>query len=486
MNRNHQILFSGLLLALVGFTGQAQEKSKTYKETFNVDKDTELNINTSYADIEFDTWNKDQVEITAVIELEGVDQEEADSYFERDLVKIMGNSKEIEISTEGAGPNYAYDFRTVNIDIPEMPSVAEIIANVEIPEISEIVIPEIAVMSSMPPMPPLPPIEFDYDAYKKDGDKYMKEWKKKFDKTFDKEYKERFEKWGEEMEKMAEEREARREELRGEREKLREEREKVREEMQERMKEQREEIRAQQVEIREEQAELRKQLREEARTIHGSPNVFYFSTDGKHKEYKVKKRIIIKMPKYIKVNMNVRHGEVKLAENAKNINASLSYASLLASTIEGTNTDIRVSYSPVVVQNWNYGSLSTHYSEKINLKEVKELKLNSISSNVVIGRLDSKALVTNNFGALTIDEVANGFNTIDISMENGELDCKLPEAPYAISVNETTSGFKYPKTLKLTSTKKQGANLHTGYNISKNDGKTITINSKFSEVVLKN
>ena len=384
MNRNHQILFSGLLLALVGFTGQAQEKSKTYKETFDVNKDTELNINTSYADIQFETWNKDEVEITAVIELEGVDQEEADAYFDRDLVKIMGNSKEIEVSTEGAGPNYAFDFQGVNIDIPEIPSVSEIMANVEIPEIAAFTIPEINIVASMPPMPPMPPIEFDYDAYKKDGEKYMKEWQKEFEKTFDKEYKERFEEWGAEMEKMAEERDARREEMRVEREKLREEREKMREEMHEQLQEQREELRAQREELREEQAELRKQAREEARAIHGSPNVFYFSSDGKHKEYKVKKRIIIKMPKYIKLNMNVRHGEVKLAENTKNINASLSYASLLASTIEGANTDIRVSYSPVVVQNWNYGSLSTDYSDEVNLKEVKELKLNSVSSNVVI------------------------------------------------------------------------------------------------------
>ena len=155
--------------------------------------------------------------------------------------------------------------------------------------------------------------------------------------------------------------------------------------MHEQLREQREELRAQREELRSEQAELRKQLREEARTIHGSPNVFYFSSDGKHKEYKVKKRIIIKMPKYIKLNMNVRHGEVKLAENTKNINASLSYASLLASTIEGVNTDIRVSYSPVVVQNWNYGRLRADYSDKVNLKEVKELRLNSVSSNVVIG-----------------------------------------------------------------------------------------------------
>ncbi|GLU44172.1 hypothetical protein Musp01_17960 [Muricauda sp. NBRC 101325] len=463
---------------LVGFTCHAQEKSKTFKETYNVNNETELSINTSYADIEFETWTKDQVEITAVIELEGVDDAEAKSYFEKDLVKIMGNSKEIEVSTEGSAP-FSYGYRTVDI-ASEIPSVAEIIANVDIPEI---VIPEIAVipsMPNMPPMPPMPPIDFDYDAYKKDGDKYMKKWKEEFDKSFDKEYKKRFEEWGKEMEERAAEREEQREELRAQREKIREEQEKVREEMHERLREQREEVRAQ-------QAEIRQMQREAARTIQGSSNVYYFSSEGEHKEYKVKKRIIIKMPKYIKVNMNVRHGEVKLAENAKNIKASLSYASLLASTIDGKNTDIRASYSPVIVQQWNYGNLSTDYSDDVNLKAVKELKLNSVSSNVVIGEVASKALVKSSFGSVNINSVATGFTNLDISMENGELDCKLPATPFVISVDESSAGsvLNYPKSLKLVSTKSNTSKTHKGYNISKNDGKAITIKSKYSEVVLK-
>ncbi|MEC7262741.1 MAG: hypothetical protein VXW38_03310 [Bacteroidota bacterium] len=476
MNRNRLILFSGLLAVLAGFTCQAQEKSKTYKETYNVDKDTELNINTSYADIEFVTWDKDQVEITATIELDGVPDEDAKSYLDKDLVKIMGNSKEIEVSTEGTGP-YAFDFRSIDINIPEIPSVAQIIGNFDIPDIPEIdVLPEISVM---PPMPPMPHMEFDYDAYKKDRDKYMKEWKKKFDKNFDEEYKKRFEEWGKHMEEMAKAREEHMEEVRKQREELRADREKMRQEMREELQEQREELRNQ-------REEVRRQQMEEARAMRVSPNVFYFSSDGKNKEYKVKKHIIIKMPKYLKLNLNVRHGEVKLAANTKNINASLSYASLLASTIDGDKTDIRASYTPVVVQQWNYGKLKTDYSDDVNLKEVKELKLNAESSNVVIGKLTSKAWVTNNFGNLSINSVSDGFHTLDISMENGELDCKLPTSSYVISVSETTSGFKYPQTLKLQSSKSQGANLYKGYHLNNTNGKSITISSKYSEVVLKN
>lgn len=472
MNRNRLILFNGLLFVLAGFTCQAQEKSKTYKETYNINTDTELNINTSYADIEFETWDKDQVEITATVELEGVTEEEAKSYFERDLITIMGNSKEIEVSTKGGAP-YVFDFQGLNFDFPEVPSVAEIMADIEIPEM-----PEIAVMPAMPPIPPTPFVEFDYDAYKKDKDKYMKEWKQKFDKSFDEEYKKRFEEWGKEMEEMAKEREEHREDLKKEREQLQKEREQIRKEMQEDLKVQREELRNQ-------REELRKQHAEEARALHVSPNVFYFSSDGEHKEYKVKKRIKIKMPKYLKLNMNVRHGEVKLAANTKNINASLSYASLLASTIDGDKTDIRASYSPVMVQQWNYGKLKTDYSDKVNLEQVRELNLNSVSSNVVIGRLASKAVVKNNFGSLIINAVSDGFSTLDISVENGELDCKLPSAPFIISVSETTSDFQYPKTLKMDASKNYGTNVLKGYHLNKNGGKSIIINSKYSEVVLK-
>ena len=71
-----QILFSAAV-GLFGFSLLAQEKSKTYKETFNVSDDAVLEINTSHTDIEFDTWDKNQVEITAVITLDGASDEEA-------------------------------------------------------------------------------------------------------------------------------------------------------------------------------------------------------------------------------------------------------------------------------------------------------------------------------------------------------------------------------------------------------------------------
>ncbi|MEP4947204.1 MAG: hypothetical protein ABJU26_06635, partial [Flavobacteriaceae bacterium] len=363
--------------------------------------------------------------------------------------------------------SYSYD-----VVAPEVSFVEPLFESLQIPELSEIM-----VIPDLPPMPPIPSIQFDYEAYKKDGDTYMKEWKKDFDKNFDEEYKNRFEEWGEEVERMAKERD----ELLEERRVERQERLKEREEL-------RENARARRKEAGTKRSELRHQLRSD-RVFRiqsdNDTNTFYFSTDGENKKYKVKKTIKIKMPKSVKLKMNVKHGEVKLAANAKNINASLSYASLHAFTIDGDRTDIRASYSPVVVKKWNYGQLKTNYSERVSLEEVGELKLNGISSNVIINKLVDKLYVTNNLGSLQINSVADTFSSIDITVENGEVSCKIPSVPFSIYVNENISEFTCPKIISLGSSKNYTTNIHKGYYIDETTDKTININSKYSDVVLK-
>ena len=260
---------------LLGTIGQAQQ-SRTYAESYPTNKETELNINTSHADLKFETWDRDLVEITAVVELEGVPEEEAESYFKRDLIKIMGNSKEIEISTQGGGP-FAFSFSGTHFEFPELAPLAHIMEEIEIPELHRF--PELSVMPTMPPIPPVPFVEFDYKAYQKDKEKYMEQWRKEFDKSFGEEYKKKFEAWGEQMEQRAGEWEEKREKLLERREELQRKRE-----------QKNKELRKQLDTKRKEQEERRKVLaiqRTEAGSKHSAPNVFYFSSDGENKEYKV-------------------------------------------------------------------------------------------------------------------------------------------------------------------------------------------------------
>ena len=78
-----------------------QKETKTYNETFRVSKDAVLNIDTSHADIEFETWGKNEVVVEAVISIEGASAEEAQRYFEKESFEILGNSNKVEIKTKG-------------------------------------------------------------------------------------------------------------------------------------------------------------------------------------------------------------------------------------------------------------------------------------------------------------------------------------------------------------------------------------------------
>ncbi len=461
----------------------AQKQTKTYNEKFNVGTDAVLDINTSYADIQFETWDKNEVSVEATIELEGATEEEAEAYFKNSGMSILGNSKTIEIKTYG---NNSSSFRNslwppdpanpVAPVMPAFPEMEQLFMDLEIPEFPE--------MPEMPPMPPIPHINFDYEAYQKDGEKYLKKWKKEFNKNFDKEYQEEMEAWGKEFAARAE---AKRD--------LMQERREAMEEQREEMQQQREEMREQAMEMRKQATEDRQRAVKEAREARDkalfemsdsdAPNIFFRSKDGESKNYKIKKTIKIKMPKSATLKMNVRHGEVKLAANTRNMNATLSYASLQASTIEGDKTQINASYSPVKVAQWKYGNLNTSFSDGIELDAVTQLTLTTISSEVVIKKLLKSLLCTNDLGMLSILAVDPNFTKLDIRVQNGELQCVLPNTPFAITAKTTRSEFSYPASWTLSNTKSGQEVYYTGFSQKGSTAKNLALSSNYSSIVLQ-
>ncbi|MGI9545735.1 MAG: hypothetical protein ACR2MM_00755 [Flavobacteriaceae bacterium] len=499
MNKLNQILFRIIPAVALVFSCalSAQTQKKTYSETFSVDGNTVLNINTSHTDIEFDTWNKNQVLVEAVIELEGASEEEAEKYFKNNGIKILGNSSEIEISSRSGGPwstahiagvpGYTDD---MVIEIPDIPDVEPFFIDIEIPDL-----PDIPMLADVPPMPPMPPMhigEFDYQEYQERGEEYLEEWRNEFQKTFDDEWAEEMKEWGEQLKANMKEHQDQQKEHLKEREEIMKEHEKEREEL---MKEA-EELREEAMEEHKKAMEEARKVREEEREVHRNviissdkahaPKIYYQSSDGKSRNYKVKRSIKIKMPKSVKLNMNVRHGEVKLAENTVDINATLSYARLLASTIDGDETSIEAAYTPVSVQQWNLGKLNTKFSEDIALKDVKYLTLDAISSEVTINRLLKSAKVKNNLGSLHIQAVSPDFKEIDISVQNGQLECVLPAIDYNIYAKGTYSDFSFPSELTLEKSENGSQTVYKGYNLKERANRSIVINSKYSEVVLEN
>ena len=189
------------------------------------------------------------------------------------------------------------------------------------------------------------------------------------------------------------------------------------------------------------------------------------------------------MPKSTKLDMNVRHGEVKLAENTKNMQATLSYSRLLASTIDGDETNILASYSPVEVQRWNYGKLKTQFSEDVALKDVQHLNLVATSSDVTIERLLKSGMLKNNLGALKINAVNKDFNELDISVQNGELVCVLPQGPFQLKLEGVATDLSTPESLTLKKQSEGKRVIYTGGNTKA--GNKIRVNSRYSDIVLR-
>ncbi len=468
--------FKGLTLALVMIcTGAfAQKQTKTYKEEFKIEPNAVIDINTSYADIQFETWDKNEVVVEGTIELEGATEDEARAYFENSGIEILGNSKTVEIRTSG-NSGWARlagmwpSAKMMELEHFHIPDVDAIIHSIDIPEIPP--------MPEMPPLPPMPDFEFDYEAFKKDGEKYMKKWKKEFNKSFDKEYQEKMEAWGREFAARAEARkdlmEERREAMEGQRAEMQEQREKIREQaMKDRER------------VREEVGKVREQLRIELEDSDES-KFFFRTADGESRSYKVKKTIKVKMPKSAILKMNVRHGEVKLAANTRNIRATLSYARLHAASIEGDDTQINAAYTPVKVAQWKYGNLNTSFTDQVELDAVTDLNLNATSSEVRINKLIRNLISRNDLGALYISTVDPSFKKIDIEERNGEMECVFPNAPFAVSVKNTQSDFNYPASWVLKTNKEGPQILYTGNSGEGNADRVFKLNTAYSSVVLQ-
>ncbi|WP_291965107.1 hypothetical protein [Maribacter sp.] len=481
MNRSLTTVSRQLIIALGILTSTtllAQEESKTFQERFIVAEDAVVNINTSYADIEFETWDKDEVAISATIILEGATKEEAENYFKNSPIEILGNSKEIKISSKSKNNDFFASFDSDELfDHGGM--------RIAVPEIASFVVsvPEIAPFPEMPPLPQTEAFIFDYEEYQKDGEKYMKKWQKNFEKSFDKKHQKRLEEWAGRMEETLNEEklekyEQRREKLMQEREKLMEQRH---EELRQRL-EEREEKRAQAAEGKE---ELRSFISTSRVNEADVPNVFYFSNEGEQKNFKIKKTIKISLPKSTRIKMDVRHGEVKLAENTKNLNANLSHSSLWAVTIDGEETNVSASYTPVSVQRWNYGRLSTSYSEEILLSEVVQLQLQATSSDVTIDKLFKNAFIKNDFGSVHVFELGNDFKDLDVSVKNGELNVTVPKVASNIYIKGNSSTLKLPEGLQMIATKNGTTTIHKGHHIKANNDRSIVITSDYSKVVLQ-
>ena len=81
------------------------------------------------------------------------------------------------------------------------------------------------------------------------------------------------------------------------------------------------------------------------------------------------------------------------------------------------------------------------------------IKLESNSSDVVINELQKTGVLSGSFGKLDIKNLGSGFQDLNISLENSDLELSVPETAFNFSFNGMQSNIKHPAGMKLKSTK---------------------------------
>ncbi|PHS62097.1 MAG: hypothetical protein COB12_11260 [Flavobacterium sp.] len=435
-------------------------------ETFNASEDMTVEVNATYTNIIFKTWNKNKVEITAFIDDDSLTEAEKQEYLNSWNFNVLGNSKKVVItSNSSSSSNYDYsnNFDDININ---MDFLGPLLESIEVPDMSNMT--EIIMES-------VGNIDFDFEEFQENEEEYLEKFEREMEQNFGPEFEAKMEAWGEQFGKDMEENFGPEFEERMEAwgEKFGDDMEKWGEEFGKQFEDNY-------------GKDLERQIKEMEMEAEQMGEKYKGKNKYKGKLQKVKKTIIIKMPKNTKTEVNVRHGELKMA-NAYNLKATLNYSPFTVDNIDGGLTLINAAYAPVIVNNWNQGSMNVNYVEECSINNVKSINLEAVSSNVLIGFIEKSAILSGSIGDLKINKISDNFSNLDIVLENTDAVIKLPNTSYSFYYNGKKTQLEIPTSVNLQLNKTVNGDriLQKGYHLSNTPDKNINIRALYSSVIVQ-
>lgn len=446
------------LLCCAGLFGQ--DRQDKLNEKLAVNKDVTVVLNTSHTNIVFETWNKNTIEVEAYLE-GNLSDENSKHILDSWEVDVLGDSQKVTINST-AGNLWSRNVTASSITM-DRKSLQEL--RMLSPMITDMLRPLIENMAKNPMPSTLSQnqanVNYNNGAHKENDEKYIKQWESQIREKFKEEGKEK-QKWAKQFENSAT---------------------KV--------------TPSGKMEIRletwDEQygrkmnawASQLVQDIDKQQTGTANVTVYRYST-SKVNTNSTSKIIKIRIPKEAKLRLNIRHGDVQLAEKSNNIKASLSHTKLSANVIDGEQTFIKASYSPVFVRQWNNGRLVINYVKNCRIQNAKNLLVNADSSNIFIQQLEENGAISGSFGVITIANLGESFSTLDLAVQNSDFKLNLPKTAFNLSYSGAQSIISLPKTLEINTRKNFGNVFVNGFQNTRNTDKIITINAKYSKVVLNN
>lgn len=414
-NHKHKIIYAFLALGVIT-ASFAQKQNKKFKESFKVNKDVVVEINATNTDIDVTTWNKNEVLVEAIIEVEGLTKEEAQKYLKNYKFEALGNSSKVQIVSKGKGI-YGFndnivifgkdDFHFPEIVMPDMKF------DFKFPEMESIVIPDLNLEDVFKG---LEKIEFDFEKYSKDGDTYLFKWKDSVNSISIKSKKE----W--EKFKKSKEYKKWKKEMAVNNKKLKEEMARLKIEMKNINKDvvqdaiKKAKIAVSNIDMK----KLNKELDEARRRMGKVKTEYFFDTSGdviiNDKKVKITKKITIKVPKGATFDLNTRHCKVKLPNTTAS--GKVSYGTFYASGIQGG--DLEIYYAPVTINTLKTANLHLHNVTDATIASVTNTTLSSNSGDIKIDEILANVDLETSFGELTIGKLSSAVKNFNLTLKQAE------------------------------------------------------------------
>jgi hypothetical protein len=448
----------------------AQKVDEKFTENFEVDKNVKVFINATNTDVNVTTWSKNEVEVKAFIEIEGLSKKEAQKYIDKWKFEALGNSKKVNINAKGDNStdfenNFVY-FNNQNFKFPK----------IDIIDFDSLKFPEMDFNFDMEDLDfIIPDMDFDIDKFiEKDGQyniklrnggnaiviKSKKEWEA-FKKTQEyeelkkdlSEGKEKFKKeWASSKEKF---KQINKEEIKRELEK--------------------EKIEFQKIDskkIREELAKATEELKKLKFNFFSDKNEKELVINGK--KVIIKKRLEIKVPKSATFNLNTRHCKVKLPDTIAS--GKVSYGSFDANNLNGG--ELEINYSPVSINDLNACTLFLNNVTKAKIASVTNSIMNNNSSVVNINLVNENVEIIDSFGQLKIKNLKINPQNFILILDNSDVDLDLSVS------NSKLKFYATSMVLPNNSKKNKKITVFNGYLNANNDDKTISIKGKNSKLTI--
>lgn len=469
----HKLYKKGFTLLTIFFLGTsfAQKFDKKFTENFKVNKDVEIVINASNSDINVTTWPKNEVQVEAFIEIEGLSKTEAEEYFKKWNFEALGNKKKVQIISKGSNAfglkNDIVFFNNMDfkIDFPE----------IEMPNFDSIVIPD---------------MDFDFDFnfqsldnleenMKKDG-KYSFEYHNDDEHIVIKTKKE----W-EEFKKSKKYKELK-EELKNSDLKIKN--------ALKNSKQQLKSINKKQVKEALYQAKLqiknidKEQIRVgllKAKEAFKNMN-FSFNSNSDDltingKKVKIKKRIEIKVPKAATFDLNTRHCKVKLPNTVAS--GSIKYGVFNANDLLGGK--LTVDYAPVNINSLNACTLFLNNVTDAKIASVSNSVLSSNSSGVKITKVNENVDLSSKFGELLISNITSNYQSFKLNLDYTESKLNLSKISNLVyNIGDKSPLFPEKSSIKSNISDLKSKDINGNFTIKTKDNNFL-IQGKYSQLTIK-